>query len=293
MLEEGTTTYDRVDNSKNPFLDDPKSGSAWGLEELQWLRIQWNVDADMNTEVCGGTDQQNLYNCHLVEEFMGVEWEDVLDECCGLHVRPFYHELKELCSKRVDVFASSPPVVGNFSLQSPIAALTDSPSTRKRSNSSAAATPVKMPRACPIHTPTHPITTSESKNPAQNSLSPLLPQVLGPESARKANALPTTVVFNDSSDSTYIPSTPSVGPSVADSYKFNKREDDVAAVARHYLYLIRQLWKETHRGIEDFDITVGYGGKKMRFGALVLIYTVKCCRAAQTQYRRPDHLYNS
>ena len=156
----------------------------------------------------------------------------------------------------MDVYTSSPPVTVESSRLSPVTPSTCSTTTRKRSLSFATVTPVKMPRVALAQTPVLPTPTLDSQIHGRDLVSSSLPQT-HPDSTGKLN-LVSSVLFSDSSDPTCVPSTPDFALSVADSYNYDKREDDVVAVARSYLYVICQLFLASHVGSEGFDINVGY-----------------------------------
>ena len=244
--------YQRSSNN-SPFDGEPESGSGWSLEELQWLQVDARTHVSINT-LLGLSDSiddgdylqeyqhEGTSADNRIKAWLGVSWDEVVQGQYDVNVKTFYGELKNLCSRPVDLFASSPPLPASVSSET---VRLDTPTTilqtpsRKRAPTADRTTPKTTIRAG-SHTSPAPSATRLLQTSYLSS--PDLPQVLTSVDVQVAACL-----YNGStpwvlpSDSSYIPSTPTCLSSAIKSSTCDKSEDDVVALARSFLYLLQEF----------------------------------------------------
>lgn len=256
--------YERT-SDENPFADESKSGSSCGIAELQWLQVDIHDGVDPCELADGALDlQDNGSSPELLEECFGVDWPAVMNEEYDPRLSSFYDNLRNLGTKPVEVFASSPPLlqspVSGFPVEHESYSAISTPSQhRKRPSSPGSSTTNKKYCQHSNITPTKSTPISSIHPSLSQYSSPTLPQPRAPAARlemlqqKLEEANPST----DTSDFTYDPSSTSLLPlSESHSSYYDKPESDVVPTARGFLYLMRTVLRQSLDGRKDMEINV-------------------------------------
>jgi hypothetical protein len=221
---------------KNPFQDQPKSGSSWGQYELELLQVESYCELSPANLLDPSADTSGeVESLSLLSQWMNVEWADVKNGDFDLDLDAFYANLRGLGQRPVDIYtlSSSSPYV----TQTPRRTLTQV-MDNETDPSATSITPGRQSQLRNESTPAPQIPSSPPIRKLEQS-SPILPPLLTPRAVNDTRIFPTDSSAYDS-DSTYIPSTPIFPTNDPASSFYDKPEPDVVATARGFLQLLKR-----------------------------------------------------
>jgi hypothetical protein len=234
--------YQRT-SRENPFLDLPKSGSLWGRDELDWLKVEDHCGLSPGDLLNPSADTpEEVESLSLLSQWMSVAWTDVKNGDFDLDLSAFYENLRDLGQKPVNIYASSSPHITSTPRPTALPVMNDCESNEL--DSSRTSTPRQKSQLNAEHRLAQSIPSSPPFRQAEPS-SPILPTLLTPLFTNKTHVSPSDGSVY-ASDSTYIPSTPLALLSDPASSCYDKPEPDVVAAARGFLQLLRQAFIQGH-----------------------------------------------
>jgi hypothetical protein len=220
---------------KNPFQDQPKSGSSWGQDELEWLQAESYCGLSPANLLDPSADTSGEVELSLLSQWMNVEWADVKNGDFDLDLGAFYANLRGLGQRPVDIYtlSSSSPYVTQTPRRTPTHVIDN-----ETDPSVASITPGRQSQLRNEPTPAPQIRSSPPLRKLEQS-SPILPPLLTTRAVSNTRIFPADSSAYDS-DSTYIPSTPIFPLSDPASSCYDKPEPDVVATARGFIQLLKR-----------------------------------------------------